>query len=102
MTVEQFRELPLDEGPWLHELHNGAVVASARPNSGQYKLQVRLSHLLKSRAEQLGIVGIEMPFRALPQFDLRAADVAFVSQERWDMIDTPTTTCMARRIWSSR
>jgi Uma2 family endonuclease len=28
-----------------------------------------------------------MPFRAVPQFDLRAADVAFVTQERWDSID---------------
>jgi Uma2 family endonuclease len=28
-----------------------------------------------------------MPFRAVPQFDLRAAGVAFTSQERWDAID---------------
>jgi len=28
-----------------------------------------------------------MPFRAVPQFDLRVADVGFVSQERWSAID---------------
>ena len=87
MTVEQFRELPPDHGPLLHELHYGEVVASARPKSRQYKLQTRLAHLLETRAGNLGVVGIEMPFRAVPQFDLRAADVAFISQERWDAID---------------
>jgi len=86
MTVEQFRELPLDRGPWLHELHYGEVVTSTRPKSGQYKLQVRLAHILETRAGSLGVVGIEMPFRAVPQFDPRTADVAFVSRERWDAI----------------
>jgi Uma2 family endonuclease len=87
MTVEQFQDLPLDRGPWLHELHYGEVVTSARPKSGQYKLQMRLAHLLETRAGSLGVVGIEMPFRTVPQFDLRAADIAFVSYERWDSID---------------
>jgi Uma2 family endonuclease/predicted ATPase len=87
VTVEQFRELPLDDGPWLHELHYGEVVTSPRPESRQYKLQTRLSHLLEARAGNLGVAGIETPFRAVPEFELRAADVAFVSQERWDGID---------------
>jgi Uma2 family endonuclease len=87
MTVEQFRELPLDRGPWLHELHYGEVVTSTRPKSGQYKLQTRLAHLLEPKARDLGVVGIEMPFRAVPQFDLRAADAVFISQQRWDAID---------------
>ena len=87
MTVEEFQELPLDRGPLVHELHHGEVVAAPRPTSWQYKLQVRLAHLLEARAGDLGIVGIEMAFRAVPQFDLRVADVAFVSQERWSAID---------------
>jgi Uma2 family endonuclease len=87
MTVEQFRELPPDDGPWLHELHYGEVVASERPKAKHYKLQVRLARLLEAQAGSLGAVGIEMPFRAVPQFDLRAAGVAFVSRERWDSID---------------
>jgi Uma2 family endonuclease len=87
MTVEQFRELPPDDGPWLHELHYGEVVAAPRPKSWQYKLQVRLAHLLEARSERLGVVGMEMPFRAVPQGDLRAADVGFVSRKRWDLID---------------
>jgi Uma2 family endonuclease len=46
-----------------------------------------LARLLGAQAGSLGAVGIEMPFRAVPQFDLRAAGVAFVSRERWDSID---------------
>jgi Uma2 family endonuclease len=87
MTVEQFRELPSDRGPLVHELHHGEVVTLTRPKAKHYKLQTRLADLLRPRAAHLGVVGIEMPFRAVPQFDLRAADVAFVSRERWDSID---------------
>lgn len=87
MTVEEFRELPLDDGPWLHELHRGEVVTSPRPKASHYKLQKQLERLLETRARDLGVVGIEMPFRAVPQLDLRAADVAFVSRKRWDAID---------------
>jgi Uma2 family endonuclease len=87
MTVEQFQELPLDKGPVVHELHHGEVVTLTRPKAKHYRLQKRLERLLENRAGNLGVVGIEMPFRAVPQFDLRAADVAFISQERSDAID---------------
>lgn len=87
MTVEEFQELPLDRGPVMHELHHGEVVTLTRPKAKHYSLQKRLEHLLEARAGHLGDVGIEMPFRAVPQFDLRAADVAFVSQDRWNAID---------------
>ncbi len=87
MTVEEFQDLPLDRGPVLHELHHGEVVTLTRPKARHYHLQYRLADLIRAKAGQLGFVGIELPFRAVPQFDLRAADVAFVSQERWDAID---------------
>lgn len=32
----------------------------------------------------MGVVETEVAFRALPEYDLRGADVAFVSQTRWD------------------
>lgn len=87
MTVEQFQELPLDRGPVMHELHHGEVVTLTRPKAKHYKLQTRLADLLRPRAGHLGFVGIEVPFRAVPQFDLRAADVAFVTKGRWDAMD---------------
>jgi len=87
MTVERFQELPLDKGPVVHELHHGEVVTLTRPKAKHYTLQKRLERLLENKVGNLGVVGIEMPFRALPQFDLRVADVAFISQQRWDAID---------------
>ncbi|MGA2592476.1 MAG: Uma2 family endonuclease [Bryobacteraceae bacterium] len=87
MTVEQFQALPPDDGPYAHELHHGEVVTMTRPKSKHFKLQTRLAYLLRPRAAHLGIVEIEVPFRAVPQFDLRVADVAFVSRERWDAVD---------------
>ena len=32
----------------------------------------------------MGVVETEVAFRALPEYDLRGADVAYVSQQRWD------------------
>jgi Uma2 family endonuclease len=82
-TVQQYRDLPeLDDA--VQELHWGQVVTSTRPKMGHTKLQYRLVELLRPMAEQHGIVGSEVPFRALPEYDLRAADVAFVSQARWN------------------
>jgi Uma2 family endonuclease len=33
------------------------------------------------------VVRIEYPYRPLPEFELRAADVAAISRARWDAID---------------
>jgi Uma2 family endonuclease len=82
-TVEQYRELP-ERNDALQELHWGQVVTLTRPKMGHTKLQYRLVELLRPIAEQHGIVASEVPFRALPEYDLRGADVAFVSQTRWN------------------
>ena len=87
MTVEEFQALPPDKGELVHELHHGEIVTMTSPKSKHFKLQMRLASLLRPKAEHLGIVEIEVPFRAVPQFDLRAADVAFVSRARWESID---------------
>ena len=58
-----------------------------RPKMKHAKVQLGLVRLLQPFALDLGIVAIEVAFRALPEFpeyDLRGADVAFVSQARWD------------------
>jgi Uma2 family endonuclease len=83
MTVEQYRELPEREDV-IQELHWGRVVTLTRPKLKHTKLQERLVGLLRSRAEGKGVVWAEVPFRALPEYDIRAADVAFVSQKRWN------------------
>jgi Uma2 family endonuclease len=85
LTVEQYRQLPEREDV-VQELHWGQVVALTRPKARHVKLQSRLVRLLRPKAEHLGYVESELPFRALPEYDLRAADVAFVSKARWDAV----------------
>lgn len=83
MTVEQYRELPQREDV-IQELHWGQVVTLTRPKMKHAKLQSRLVRLLRPKAEHLGVVESEVAFRALAEYDLRGADVAFVSQQRWE------------------
>jgi Uma2 family endonuclease len=86
MTVEQYRQLP-DRDDVIQELHWGMVVTLSRPKMSHAKLQSRLVRLLRPKAEHLGVVESEVAFRALPEYDLRGADVAYVSQQRWDATD---------------
>jgi Uma2 family endonuclease len=86
MTVDEYRRLREREDASL-ELHWGQVVTLTRPKIGHTKLQYRLVELLSPRAQHLGIVAPEFPFRALPEYDLRVADVAFVSRKRWEAAD---------------
>ena len=85
MTVEQYRQIPEREDV-IQELHWGQVTTLTRPKARHVKLQSRLARLLRPKAEHLGYVETELPFRALPDYDLRAADVAFISQNRWDAV----------------
>jgi Uma2 family endonuclease len=86
LTVEQYRQLPEREDVF-QELHWGQVVTLTRPKMRHIKLQYRLVELLRPKVEGSGIVAAEVPFRALPEYDLRGADVAFVSWSRWNAAD---------------
>ena len=84
-TVAQYRQLPYDGN--LYELHHGEVVVVTRPKSKRYKLQLRLIRLLEPKLRKFGEVAMELPYRPVAEFELRAADVAVVSRARWDTID---------------
>lgn len=86
MTVDEYRALPTSHNT-VQEFHWGSVVTMTRPKMKHVRLQSRLARLLRPKAEHLGIVETEVAFRALPEYDLRGADVAFVSQARWDCTD---------------
>jgi Uma2 family endonuclease len=63
------------------------VVTLTLPKKRHTRLQSRLVDLLRVWSEGKGLIAAELPFRAVPEYDLRAAAVAFVSQERWDSTD---------------
>jgi Uma2 family endonuclease len=47
-------------------------------------VQWQLRRLLDSAAGSAGAVTTEIGFRALPEYEYRIADVAFISQARWE------------------
>lgn len=85
MTVEQFRNMP-DDGR-AYELHYADVVTVPLPNFGVYNLQCHIAQLLGTKLAGFGQAGIEFPYRTLSEFDLRAADLSVVRQERWQEMD---------------
>lgn len=85
MTVEQFQALP-ERQDVLEELHWGHLVTLSRPKLWHVRLQKRLAELLGFLAADRGYVFVELPFRSVPEYDLRAADVAFISKERCDSV----------------
>ena len=85
MTAEEFYELPERDDVKL-ELHWGQLVELAQPKYWHVKLQRHLAKLLEARAGSDWSVVIEMPFRALPQYEVRAADIGVVSRTREDAV----------------
>ncbi len=85
ITVGRFRQLP-ESGEFAYELHHGELVRMTRPRAGHWDLQLRLVDLLRPRLPGF-VIGMELPFRAVAEFDLRAADVAAISRERYAAID---------------
>ena len=86
MTVAEFNKLPDDDGPVYHELRHGEVVAVPRPKIEHILIQVRLCDFLRPLAPPGSFVKDEMPFQS-SEYELRVADVAWVSAERWSVVD---------------
>lgn len=81
MTVAEFQSIP-DPPGGRYELHLGELVfvTFARPEHND--IEHSLVQLLRPFARGLGVVRMEYPFRVMPEFDLRSADVAFISHSR--------------------
>jgi Uma2 family endonuclease len=86
MTVEQYSALPEPKGGY-YELHHGVPVLMTFPKKRHWTIQHRLLRLLDPLVSGRGVVGVELAFRPLPEYELRCADVAYVSQGRYRAID---------------
>jgi Uma2 family endonuclease len=86
ITVAQFRQMA-EDGEFVYELHHGEVVALTRPKARHWMIQRLLVRLLEMRLAGFGEAGMEFPYRPYPEFELRVADVAVVSNQRWAAID---------------
>lgn len=87
VTVAEFRQLPEPADGAVLELWHGEVVRLRRPKKRHDDCQLRLRRLLQPFADALGVLKEEMTFRAEPEYELRVADVGFVTQARWDATD---------------
>jgi len=84
MTFAEFERIPNPpEGGFPYELRHGELVKVAPPKFQHSRVQWQLRRLLESAAGSAGVVTIEIGFRALPEYEYRIADVAFISQARW-------------------
>jgi len=89
ITVEQFRQLPEEEfrDEFIYELQYGEIVTVPRPKHGVYEIRFRLFRLLDARLSSFGQVAFQLPYRPFREFELRVADVAAISRERWEAVD---------------
>ncbi len=87
MTVEEFRALPRPVGAFDYELHDGVLVPVTRPKYKHSRLQKRLCDLLEPLAPPGSLVDREVAFRGAAEFNLRAADVAYLNAQRHAAID---------------
>ncbi len=85
MTVAEFDQLP--ESPSCsYELRHGELFQVTRPVLKHVFVQKRLMALLDS-AGGSGSALMEVGFRPLPEHELRVADVAYASAQRWSEQD---------------
>jgi Uma2 family endonuclease len=83
MTVHEFAQLPAS-ADHIQELHGGELVLNQRPNKRQDGRLFRVRRALQSWADAAGILSLHFHFCPLPEHEVRVADLAFVTQARWD------------------
>ena len=82
MTVAEYEQLPNDDGPFSFELHHGELVQVAKPKLEHYVIQQDAEQALRARMKS-GRLGIEFVYCPVREFELRVADVAYISAPRW-------------------
>ncbi len=81
MTFAEFERLPDREG--RQELRHGAAIEMAPPKMDHARVQRQLRRLLENAVGKMGVVDKEIGFQ-LGAANFRVADIAVVSEERWN------------------
>ncbi len=86
MTVEEYEKVPNPPGG-VYELYHGELCTVPFPVHPHVRAQWRLRRLLEAAAGNSGVVDKEFPYRPLPEYECWAADIAYLTQARWENID---------------
>ncbi|HEX4809253.1 MAG TPA: Uma2 family endonuclease [Bryobacteraceae bacterium] len=84
ITVEELRTI---DTPERCELHHGVVVPVTAPASKHGQMQRWLRRLIERLLSKDWVVDTELPYRPVPQFELRRGDVVVVSKARLNAVD---------------
>ena len=84
VTFEELERISESEG--CYELRHGELVKLPPPIHEHGLVQWQLLELLRAAVGDAGIVRAELGFRALPDYEYRVADVAFVAKARWESV----------------
>jgi Uma2 family endonuclease len=82
ITKAEFADMQNPPSGYL-ELRHGEVVTLTYPKGPHTIAQDNLVDELKPRARGKGKVIMELPYCPLPEYEVWAADVAFISREQW-------------------
>ena len=83
ITFGEFEQLPEPREGYRLELRHGEPFQVAPPKIDHTRVQWQIRRLLERATAGAGIVDKEIGFR-IGENDYRIADVAFISQSRWD------------------
>jgi len=83
MTFAQFENLP-DPPSGHYELHHGELILMPPRIKQHMQIQQVLYDLLSPTLSGLGFLTIEFAFRPAPEYEYWQADLAWVSQARWE------------------
>ena len=86
LTFAEYEQIPNPPGG-RYELHHGELVNVAFPEFPHVKAQYQLRRMLEKVIGNFGVIHTEMPFRPLPEHECWGADIAIISQARWENIN---------------
>jgi Uma2 family endonuclease len=86
MTVADLDRVVEPDG-FYYELRHGEAVRVTRPVYGHFLIQQRIAKLLTDAAAGEGFAYPEVAYRALPEHELRVADVAYAPRAHWERTD---------------
>ena len=84
LTVSEYSQLPDEIASEYSELHGGEVVNLTKPKFEHFRVQRNLRILLDKSIGPDYLAEIEFAFRPLEEYEMRIADVALVTVERYE------------------